>query len=179
MARFDLLLLDSVIVIQLHALGLWQQIVNLCDVHLTRSIVDEALYFVDGNGDKRNIDLSSDEVARRIVVHDPPASETAALCGNFGPDILEKLDPGELDALTVLYSSLDGYVVCSADKIVYRVLGALRLSDQGISLQEVLSKVGLTHDLPEMYTKSYREYWSRRGFEDGIKGLSSLGRQDT
>ena len=63
MAKFNLLLLDSVIVIRLHELGLWSRIIDSCDVHLTRTIVDnEVLYFEDGNGDRQPIDLSNDRI---------------------------------------------------------------------------------------------------------------------
>ena len=50
--KFPLLLLDADVVIELHCLGIWDQVVERCDVHVARSIVDdEALYFEDKQGD--------------------------------------------------------------------------------------------------------------------------------
>ena len=107
MPKFNLLLLDSVIVIQLHALGLWDKILAACDVHLTQSVVDESKFYEAVNGKRHTINLSNIATKQRVTAHMPLASSVGALTQLFGPDILEKLDPGELDALTVLYSSID------------------------------------------------------------------------
>ena len=48
-------------------------------------------------------------------------------------------------------------LICSGDAIVYRVLGATGRSDQGISLQEILDRIGQTKSLAWQYTKEFRE----------------------
>ena len=63
------------------------------------------------------------------------------------------------------------YLISSADKIVYRVLGNLNRAEQGISLQEVLQQVGLGRPLPHEFSKGYREYWTGRGSQERIQGL--------
>jgi hypothetical protein len=44
--------------------------------------------------------------------------------------------------------------------------------DQGISLEEILSKIGLTaSQLPPQYRREFRERWTQVGFDERLKGL--------
>ena len=175
MPKLHLLLVDTVIVIHLHELGLWDFLLKLCDVHLSRGIVDEAHFYTDEDGIAHTIDLSKYEASKQIVVHEVSLAETEPLRRQFGQDILEKLDAGEAELLAILYNnSFDEYKICSADKVVFRVLGALRYSEQGVSLEEVFRTVGITQPVGQAYSKKYREQYSRKGFEEGVTGLSSL-----
>jgi hypothetical protein len=46
---------------------------------------------------------------------------------------------------------------CSGDAIVYRTLGNLNTSEQGIALEEVLQQIGLSRKIDEFqYTKTFR-----------------------
>jgi len=175
MPKLQLLLVDAVIVIKLHELGQWDAFVKACDVHLSRVIVNEAWYYVDENGVRHSIDLSGYEARKQIVVHEVTLAETESLRTQFGQDILEKLDAGEAELLAVLHNKpWDEYKICSADRVVYRVLGALKLSGQGVSLEEVFKDTGVTRPLEDKFSKGFRERWSRKGFEEGVTGLSSL-----
>ena len=73
--------------------------------------------------------------------------------------------------MAFLIDSPEQCLICSADKIVFRVLGNLKRSDQGISLEEVLQSVGLGIDLPWQFTKRFREEWARKGFGEGLGGI--------
>ena len=172
MKRFSLLLLDTGIVIELFQLNIWDGFVAQCDVHLARTVVQESKYWEDDLGQKHPIDLSRYERDGLITVHDIDVSELDVLTSAFGPDILTKLDPGEAESLAILCNSKERFLVSSADGITYRVLGALKCSDQGISLEETLQAIGLTKQLVYKFSKAFREKWSRRGFSEGISGLA-------
>ena len=60
--------------------------------------------------------------------------------------------------------------ICSADKIVWRVLGNTNATDRGISLEEILAKYGLTKPLALRFTKAFRENWCRAGSIEGFMG---------
>jgi hypothetical protein len=90
MPKFKLLILDAGVVIRLHEFGVWNQVLDQCDVHLSR--------------------------------------------------------------------------------IVYRVLGNLGRRDQGVSLEEVLQKIGLGRKVGWQYSKAFREQYTRQGETDGIQG---------
>ncbi|WP_146679348.1 hypothetical protein [Pirellula sp. SH-Sr6A] len=62
--------------------------------------------------------------------------------------------------------------ISSADKIFYRVLGILHRADQGNSLEEILSKIGLTASkLPPQGCIEFRKRWTHAGFEERLNGL--------
>jgi hypothetical protein len=171
--KLRLLLLDANVVIMLHELGLWDKTVNLCDIHLAGTVIDEeALFFRDSHGDDHSIDLSADIASAKVIRFDVDVSVINAFKSRFRPGYFDALDPGEAESLTYLVNSRESYCICSADKIVYRVLGALYLTDQGISLEEVLQRIGQSRKVDHEYSKSYREYWSREGFREGLQGIS-------
>lgn len=172
MKKFSLLLLDANVVIELFRLGIWDKFISECDVHLARRVVEESMYWEDDFDEEHAIDLTPFEKIGRITVHDVELSELKTFTDPFGLDILEKLDPGESESLSILCSSTEQFLISSSDKIAYRVLGALSRSDQGISLEEILQAVGLSKKLKQQFGKAFREEWSRRGFAEGFSGLA-------
>lgn len=173
MKKLQLLLLDANVVITLHELGLWNMILDLCDIHLAGSIIeDEVLYYRDAQGDEQPIDLQVDIAAGRLTRFDVDVSDVRAFKSRFRPGYFESLHPGESESLTYLVNCKEELSICSGDKIVYRVLGSLYLSDRGISLEEVLQRIGHAHAVEDQYSKRQREHWSREGFRDGLQGMA-------
>lgn len=170
MAKFNLLLLDTCVILELFRLDIWEDFLKQCDVHLSIIIIDEARFYEDDDGEKHTIDWT--KYTGRLTVHDVDASDLRLLTDPFGPGILEKLDPGEAELLAVLCKSFDNYKICSSDAIVFRVLGALNRSGQGLSLEEILGQIGMTKSLTWQHTKKFRDRWSNEGFVQGITGLA-------
>jgi hypothetical protein len=169
--KFKLLLLDANVVIEISRHGLWDQLVARCDIHLAQTVLDEAHFYVDDQGDRQGIDLASHISANAITVFNLTPSQMDGFRAQFGPSYFEKLDPGETESLAHLLNQSGECHICSADKIVYRVLGCLSRPDQGVSLEEVLSQVGLGRKLETKFTKAYREEWTNKGFQEGLTGL--------
>ena len=170
MAKFNLLLLDTCVILELFRLGIWDDFLKQCDVHVSALIMDEARFYEDDDGDKHTIDWT--KYTGTLTVHDVNVSDLLLLTDPFGPEILEKLDPGEAELLAVLCNSFHNHKICSSDAIVFRVLGASKRSGQGVSLEEILGQIGLTKALAWQYTKKFRDYWTKMGFEQGITGLA-------
>jgi len=86
-----------------------------------------------------------------------------------------QIDPGEAETLAFLANSSEKFIVCTADGAVFSALGFLDKSEIGISLEEVLRKVGLTpsQKLEWWFSKKFREKYTRQGEIDSIqdKGL--------
>jgi hypothetical protein len=169
--KFRLLLLDANVVIEISRHGLWDLVVAKCDIHLAQTVLDEAQFYDDDEGNRYYIDLSACVAAETITVVDPLPSQMAAFQAQFDPIYVEKLDPGETASLVYLLSEPEECQICSADKIVYRVLGCLGRPDQGVSLDEVLGQIGLGRKLEREFTKAYREEWTKKGFQEGLTGL--------
>ena len=171
MKKFRLLLLDANVVIEIFSHGLWDQIIARCEIHLARTVIEEARFFLGADGVQQPIDLTTYINANAITVFDFSPSNLARLRDKFDPVYFEKLDPGETESLAYLLEQSDECRICSADKIVYRVLGNLRRADQGISLEEVLNQIGLGRKLGRAFSSDYREQWTQKGFQEGLGGI--------
>jgi hypothetical protein len=169
--KFRLLLLDANVVIEISRHDLWDQVVAKCDIHLAQTVIDEAQFYDDDNGRRHYIDLSPYISAKTIQPVELTPSQMAGFRAQFSPVYFEKLDPGETESLAYLLGQSEECLICSADKIVYRVLGCLSRSEQGVSLDEVLGQVGLGRRLGREFTKAYREEWTKKGFQEGLTGL--------
>lgn len=168
MKRLRFLLLDANVIIRLFELSLWKKIVETCDIIVAETVVEEAEFFFDDEG-QHAIDLSADIKSNRITIASVPASDVAQFRDRFSPDYLERIDPGEAEALAFLLSSNDPCLLCSADAIVFRILGRLNRGEQGLSLEEVLDRVGLSRGLPNQFRKEARDRWTKQGQQDMIQ----------
>jgi hypothetical protein len=171
MSRLKLLILDANIVIHLHEFGIWATLIVACDVHLPRTVVGEVGFF-EIEGERQYIDLNDDINQRRIQVFDVELDQIKAFREQFEPLYVEGLDPGETEALAYLSTSSERFVISSGDAIVYRVLGRINRSEQGVSLEEILKQVGLQRgeQLPWSCSKSFRDKYTKEGQTHAIQG---------
>jgi hypothetical protein len=170
MPLLKLLILDANEVIYLHETGLWHAVLSRCEVYLSRTVAEaEAQYYRRSDVDEI-IDLSDDITQGREKVVERTITELKAFTDLFDPTYLESLDLGEAESLAYLVQTKDTYLISSGDAIVFRVLGLLNRGDQGISLEEVLQKVGLGRSVARQYTKQFRERYAREGEQDSIRG---------
>ena len=166
-----LLLLDANVILQLHAIARWEAVVERCEVLITEAIRDEALYYEDASsGEQVEIDLQPDIDRGQIILVRVPLDVTSRFCERFSPTFAQKLDPGEAEALAHLADVQPACSICSADKIVWRTLGVLGLGEQGLSLEEVLDRIGMSCSVSRDFGRGYREQWTQRGFEEGLQG---------
>jgi len=174
MKKFSLLLLDANVVIEISRHDLWNKVTDRCQVHLASTVCDEAQFFDDENGERQYIDLGSFIDNRTITQFSLTPSQLDGFRAKFSPVYFDKLDPGETESLTYLLGQSQECQICSADKIVYRILGCMNRSEQGVSLEEVLEQIGLGRKLDREFTRAYREEWTRKGFHEGFTGLGLL-----
>jgi hypothetical protein len=110
-----------------------------------------------------------------ITVFDVPLAAVESFRCGFDASYLEKLDDGEAESLAHLFKGGEERTICSADAIVFRVLGNMDRSEQGLSLEEVLQRSGLARQVAWPYTKKFREQWTRRGVEERLYGRGRKG----
>jgi hypothetical protein len=166
-----LLILDANVVIRLCELGLWQAVLAGCDVHLSRIVVDDEVKYYHGKEQDKLIDLSRDVANGQIRVFDVAAGTINDFRKRFDPTYFERLDPGEAESLAFMLGSREEYLISSADSIVYKTIGNLNMAEQGISLEEVLQKIGQGRsDLTWQYTKEFRLKYTDEGKRDSVIG---------
>ncbi len=174
MSRSRLVILDANIIIYLHEIDLWQRLLDRYEVILSRTVAEHEAIFYEVGEERHEIDLTTAISDGRIQVVDILAADLLKFRSRFDPLYLEGLDPGETESLAYLLLCPEQQImICSADKIVYRVLPHLGLTERGISLEEMLSQSGLGRALPFPYSRAYREHWARRGEQDWISGVGS------
>jgi len=142
MPKSKLLILDANIVIHLFEAGLWHSILAKWEVHLSSVVAfQEAIFYLDCQ-EQIPIELTADINGKRLRIFDMPVSSLLAFQKQFDRNYLERLDPGEAESLAFLVESREEFLISSADAIVFKVLGNLNLSHQGISLEQFALAVG-------------------------------------
>ncbi len=170
MSRLKLLILDACVVIQLHEMNCWDLILQRCDVFLSEIVAKLEVRFDDANGIRINLNPAIQ--AGSIQVFAVEKKKVDGFRDQFDAEYLKLLDDGEAESLALLFASRDDYMISSADRIVYRVLGNLHRREQGISLEKILNRLGSTpSSLPRQYRKIFREEWSEIGYQDRMRGI--------
>jgi hypothetical protein len=112
MPKFELLLLDANIVIYLHELGLWRTVIERCTVTLTQTVVDEVKYLLSADPAEVQDSMIADSINLQTEIQDGKIQCTDVLPSivrefkqRFDPSYLDKLDPGEVESLTLLFHS--------------------------------------------------------------------------
>jgi hypothetical protein len=174
MPKFRLLLLDANVIIYAHELGIWHLLTDRCEITVTRTVAEQEVYYWrDRDGGRHEIDLATDIQEGRVRCIEVPLARIDAFRERFSEVYLDAMDPGETESLAFLESSADPWRLCSSDAIVFRVLGSLGRAEQGISLEEVLSAVGLERQVDAMYDKTFRQRYTARGRQEAITGLAA------
>jgi hypothetical protein len=171
MPKLKLLILDANAVIFLFENGLWQSVLARCEIYLSRIVAEDEVKYYHGRDADKLIDLSQDIQQGKACLFDVTPPQLKNFTSNFDPLYLDRLDPGEAESLAYLVVSSDEYLISSGDAIVYKVLGNLNRGHQGISLEEVFQRIGLSQSkLPRQYSKQFRENNTSEGSQDSIRG---------
>ena len=178
MKRFKLLLLDANVVITLFEEGIWEAVCQECDVHLARTVLDEAQFYEDDEDCRHEIDLDPFITSETSRVVETPTEKVQVFLDLFDPSYRESLDPGEAESLAYLLESEHKFTICSADAIVFRVLGNLDHGDRGVSLEKLLSRLGLGRRLSHRgYTEAFREKHTRKGVAERLQGRGAASKE--
>ena len=109
MSRLKLLILDACVVIQLHELGRWQQVVDQCDIHLSEIVARREVKFDDTNGTR--IDLEPAIQSNAITLFSIEALRVEAFRSRFDDSYLGVLDDGEAESLAYLFDAKSHFLI--------------------------------------------------------------------
>jgi len=166
------LILDANVIIHLFKIDLWEKVIESYDVLVAGTVRQETKFYEDLQKKLHTCDLEPYSEKNLIAIFELEPSDLKIFRNKFDPSYLERLDAGEAESLAYLLikENKDIYI-CSSDAIVFRILGALRISEKGISLEEVLQQIGYAKKLEYCFTKRFREKYSGKGFEEGMYGI--------
>jgi hypothetical protein len=172
MPKLKLLILDAGVVIKLHELGLWNVVVEKCDVYLSKIVAEREVKFHHADDEEwgEDIDLRALIETKKITIFEVTAADVSEFRKSFEDSYFVDLDDGEAESLSFLFKQQQDFLISSGDAIAYKVLGNTGRTDYGISLEEILKRIGFTKDLSWQYTQAFREKYSRDGSLDMIQG---------
>lgn len=139
-------ILDAMIVIEAHALEIWDSLIDKIDAIIPSTVIqDEAFYFDTKKTGKRGPILISQSVSSgKVAEMAATGTELRRLQNILDYATLQGLHPGEREALAIINSdSTEGTFFCTADGAAIRALALLGHRESGISLETLLTKVGL------------------------------------
>ncbi len=169
MKRFRFLLLDTGPIIELFKLGLWEEFIARCDVTICRTVAEEAKW-ASGESEDICIDLEAQVQDKRIRIEDVPLPCIKVFHDKFDLSYKTLLHDGEKETLAFLHNSSEEWFICTADGGVFRTLGLMGRSTQGVSLERVLADMGLGRQLEWRFTEKFRQKYTALGQADGIQG---------
>ena len=172
--RLAFLLIDANIIIEAFRLGICEALVKHYDIYFPEVMLTEALYYTDCDQTRRQINLRPYCQSGAVTVVTVELSTAQAFLDRFDPLYRDTLHEGEAAALAYLFEQDESWRFCSADKIVFRVLGNASRPEQGLSLEEVLNRIGFNRNVGAQFAAAFRKKWTHRGFEEGLAGNGLL-----
>lgn len=165
-------LLDANIVIEAHTLGIWAELKNRYELVLPSVVViNEAKYFRSSKRGSKSIRLGEQITRGEVLQMTALAEEYAELYTIFASWFLQSLDPGETEALALLQAQkTPESFFCTGDALAIKALAMLGLSHQGISMELLMSKVGLSKKLEVQFTEDFFKTNIRHGQTARITG---------
>jgi hypothetical protein len=165
-------LLDANIVIEAHTLEIWAELKDRYELILPRVVVkNEAKYFRSSRRGSKSIRLSEQITRGEVHQLTATAEEYAELYKIFASWFLQALDPGETEALVLLRANrAPEAFFCTSDALAVKALAMLGLSQQGISMEMLMKKVGLAKRLKLQFTEDFFKRNIRLGQTARITG---------
>lgn len=167
---------DANVIIEAHALGIWDSLVTQCRMFTTQYIEkNEARYFKSKQRIK-SISLKEQIKNGAITILAATHEDTDRLYKTFESQFINSLDPGEIEALALVRAGKVNHArFCTGDGPAITALAMLGRSDLGISFERLLERIGLRS------LKSKLSFWYTQGYfkrhieKGGINFVTGFG----
>ena len=172
-AKSKCVILDAMIIITAHELGIWLSLVDRLDIIIPSTIArDEALFFSRKEGGiPQDIDLSRLIQEKQIIEIGATIEVLADLQMVFDSVFIIGLHEGETEALALLKSGKAGDAFfCTSDVKAIQALAMIDKSDRGISFEKLLQSIGLAKSLPVHYSQDFFRRAIKEGQNNRITG---------
>jgi hypothetical protein len=165
-------LLDANVIIEAHACGAWASLHRRVALVVPSTVLDEATHYVaPDTGMRVEIHVKQAVQAGQISEVSATAEQLARLLDHFDRVFIERMDPGETEALALLLAGeLEDCMFCSSDGPAIRALNLLSMPDRGISLEALLRKAGLVRRLARPFDDRFFREMQARGAQEFVRG---------
>lgn len=151
------LLVDANIVIEAYKISVWNPLIGRLRVAIPSIVIDdEALFYSSDLGNVPvPIRLPSLVANGSIERVEATNEEMSAVLDIFDRVFVEGIHPGEHEALAIIMHRSEEYQFCSSDVVAIKALTMLGYSDRGVSMESVLTSIGLTKKLDKQFTEAF------------------------
>ncbi|MCD4748431.1 MAG: hypothetical protein K8R59_03565 [Thermoanaerobaculales bacterium] len=166
-------LLDAGPIIELHRLGVWDQMVERAELVIPSVVAGREVEFWDsGEGVGKPIDLSRFIESGAVEVMEADAQLLQDTLGLFDPTLVESVHLGELEALALLktWQGENPPSFCTGDRLATVALCLLGFSELAVSLEAFLDQVGLSRKLRRQFRRDAMNRWVEEGRHRVITG---------
>lgn len=170
--RPRLLLLDAGAVFAAMHHGAWDALVGAYEILIPSTVIHtEAIFFVDHDGARHEIDLAVEGRAGRIQEIAVEAQEIAQTARRFSPEFRERLDAGELEAIAYLVATSEPELrFVSGDGPAIQAVAMLDADTRVMSLEEALDRCGWSKPVASQYRREFVEEHRAEGSIRRIQG---------
>ena len=159
------------VVSELHAQGIWARFVRTAEVVLPAIVADEAHCYTAEDGTVRPTHIDDDIAAERVTVLDCDTEELQSILRRFDKVLQERLHLGEIQALVLLVKwEGDPPLFCTADFKAIEATCLLGLAERLVSMETMLSSVGLPRQLKTQYREATFKRLVQRAASARIQG---------
>jgi len=148
-----LLLLDADVIIDLHALDLFEKVSKAYDICLARNVFEEARYYKK-DGAKIVIDIKDVTIIEDIDIESLRKVKREAKEAKLG------IDPGESTSIVYLIQAEEEITFCTCDQAAIKLIAYMELEQKSISLEKALRNAGYHEKnlYPRHLEKTFKTY---------------------
>lgn len=148
-----LLLLDAVVIIDLHTLDLFERIAQHYDVWVTKTVLGEAQYFKK-EGKRERIDIRN-----TVTVIDDVILDSLKQVQHEAKEARLGIDPGELESIAYMSSTGEEITFCTCDKAAIKLISYIGLESKSMSVENAVRSTGYheKHLYPRHFEKVFKQ----------------------
>jgi len=148
-----LLLLDADVIIDLHALDLFEKVSKSYNICLTRIVFEEARYYKK-DGAKIAIDIKDARIIEDVALESLRKVKREAKEARLG------IDPGESTSIACLIQAEEEITFCTCDQAAIKLIAYIELEQKSISLEKALRTAGYHEKrlYPRHLEKTFKKY---------------------
>ena len=163
-----LVLLDANVIIELHKLGIWSQILVQCQVFTTTFIVNDESKFYSAGSNRISIDLQGCVDNGSLTIIDASLEDLEMFKEIFSDDFFDSMHDGEKEVLALIATDKhEQCKFCTADGPAIKALAMMNKKQFGISLEGLLKQNGFIKHV-EKTPLWCRERWYSLRITEGI-----------
>lgn len=162
-----LVILDANVIIEAFKNDFWKSLISQYDVYVGSTVIHvEVKHYLDENNQKHDIQLLPFVTKGQIKQLEASSDDLELLDKKINPHQSDLIHDGEKEIIALLSEgSLDNYQFCTGDAKAIKVMSALGIGSNAVSLEELLDKIGQKGKLPD---KSYSKNKLEKCKSDGI-----------